>query len=476
MLALWGATWAAVAGQPPSSVALFVAAAFFPYGWLVARGEALEPRVLVVLALAVGLPMLAAPVVLSDDVYRYLWDARVARAGVDPYLYAPADPALRPLRDALWRHVNHPEVPTIYPPAAQLVFAVADTLGHAPWSPRLLMLGAHVGLIPLLARRAPGWPATAWALNPLAVEESALGGHLDVLVGGTLLAAVLALEARRRGPAWLLLVLASGLKLVGLLLAPLLGRERRALIVPALLVVALPIVPLLGAGAGSTTTGGLGQYARRWRGNDGLYGVVEATVAAGLAQAGEVAPGRVRFDSLRPLFESLDGTLLDPRASFLAEKKPIADVAEFELNVLSAVLTRGLLAAGSLALAVLLAWRRVAPLTAARVLLWTALLVAPQVHPWYLLWLLPLELADRRVSGLIWSAAVLVAYAPLDAWVARREWLEVGQVFQYILVIAAVLVEAWLARGRPGEAPSGLAQDQPAGLCRCAPRPQRAAG
>src|SRR5262249_4870269 len=29
---------------------------------------------------------------LSDDVYRYLWDGRVARAGISPYAYAPDDP------------------------------------------------------------------------------------------------------------------------------------------------------------------------------------------------------------------------------------------------------------------------------------------------------------------------------------------------------------------------------------------------
>ncbi len=457
LLALWGAAAAAFAGQPPSSVALLVAVAFLPYGWLVAGGEVLETRTLIALALAVGVPMLLAPVVLSDDVYRYLWDARVVRAGLDPYLYAPADPALRPLRDALWRHVNHPEVPTIYPPGAQLVFAAADTLGHAPWSPRLLMLGVHLGLIPLLQRRAPGWPAMAWALNPLAIEESALGGHIDVLVGAALLGALLALEAKRTRSASLLLLVASGLKLVGVLLAPLVGRERRAFMVPVLLVAALPILPLVGAGAGSDTTGGLGQYARRWRGNEGLYGVAEASIAAVLAEVGQVSAGRVRLDAARPLFAALDGTWLDPRASFLPEKKPIADVAEFELHVLSAVLTRALLTAGAFALAFVLGWRRVAPLVAGRMILWTALLVAPQMHPWYLLWLLPLDLADRRVSGLVWSAAILVAYAPLDAWVTRREWHEVGQCFQYALVIAAVLAEAWSRRGQPRAVGAALA-------------------
>jgi len=37
--------------------------------------------------------------VLSDDVFRYVWDGRVQHAGINPYLYAPDDPNLAPLRD-----------------------------------------------------------------------------------------------------------------------------------------------------------------------------------------------------------------------------------------------------------------------------------------------------------------------------------------------------------------------------------------
>ncbi|TPW14160.1 MAG: hypothetical protein FD129_1129, partial [bacterium] len=48
--------------------------------------------------LAVGLlmriPLLLAPPQLSDDIYRYLWDGRVAVIGVNPYRHAPTDTAL----------------------------------------------------------------------------------------------------------------------------------------------------------------------------------------------------------------------------------------------------------------------------------------------------------------------------------------------------------------------------------------------
>jgi hypothetical protein len=96
------------------------------------------------------------------------------------------------------------------------------------------------------------------------------------------------------------------------------------------------------------------------------------------------------------------------------------------------------------ALAVWLAGRRTDPLLAARWVLLVALLLAPQVHPWYLLWLLPLEAASGRFSGIVWSAAILVAYAPLEGWLAGREWHESmgARVLEYGLVALALLIES----------------------------------
>ena len=67
---------------------------------LVARGAGRRSLV-VILATAVLLRLiaLAAPVYLSDDIYRYIWDGRVQAAGINPYRYIPTDTHLAPLRD-----------------------------------------------------------------------------------------------------------------------------------------------------------------------------------------------------------------------------------------------------------------------------------------------------------------------------------------------------------------------------------------
>src|SRR6185369_16431099 len=85
----------------------------------------------------------------SDDVFRYVFEGRVVwSAGpLFPLLHAPAEaPALgvpAALLDASWQRINHPELPTIYPPFAGLVFAAAGGLGE-------LAGGGHLRILKLL--------------------------------------------------------------------------------------------------------------------------------------------------------------------------------------------------------------------------------------------------------------------------------------------------------------------------------------
>jgi hypothetical protein len=425
-----------------------VALAFLPYGLFLLGGGATPASLRAVLGLALlaGLPLVFAPPILSDDVYRYLWDGHVTLSGVDPYRYAPDDPALAWLRDAAWSRVNHPRIPTIYPPVAQLLFALAAALGHAKAVIAALALAAHLGVTVLVARLAPAHKlraASLYALNPLALTESALTAHVDVFVGLFLVASVLSLGRRRHLWAGLWAGLASGVKLVGIAFLPLFGRRRARGMLLAGLLGAAALLPLLGAGRGSGVTGGLGQYARHWQGNGGPYAVLEAGLTQALNAAGRAqdAPeGHVHLTVLRPLLTAVSGSVLDPRAALVAEKKQTPDVTDFLASTLAGLLLRSLVVSFVFVLGAVLTHRGVPPLRAARVVLLVGLLLAPQVHPWYLLWLLPLEVASGGVTGLVWSATVLVAYAPLDAWQASRHWVEQPLliVVEYLLVFFAL--------------------------------------
>ena len=69
------------------------------------------------------LTLLPHAVIGSDDIYRYLWDGKVAAAGINPFAFTPTDPHLSHLATVdLPSKVNHPELRSVYPALAQLLF------------------------------------------------------------------------------------------------------------------------------------------------------------------------------------------------------------------------------------------------------------------------------------------------------------------------------------------------------------------
>jgi hypothetical protein len=469
---------AAATGAAPSWVALIGAAAMVPWAGAWVLGDALGPRGALGwglgLAATAGLALAIAPPVLSDDVFRYLWDARVLRAGIDPYRHPPDAPALAPLRDALWSRVNHPEIPTIYPPLAQLTFAVADLVAHAPWSFKALALLAHLGAIPLVAHLARSREARicsdtpphrrvgtggdahvaratlGFALAPLALIEAASSGHADALAGLLLAAAVLALVRARPWLAAAFAGLASGVKLVGLLVAPLVAARHRGAGVLAFVLTAAPLF-VLAHGGSAETTNGLGHYTRRWRGNEGAFALVERTLGTSIEALGRAqgAPrGRIRLHGLAPLLDRTRGTSLDPRAGLQHTKKQVHDPHEYQAPYIAGLLARGVVVVLVFGLAIALVRLRVSSLMAARLVVLVSLLLAPQLHPWYLLWLLPLELAAGGLAGLVLAAALPLTYAPLDAWLRTRSWNAptAGVVTAHALAWTALAFEALQAR------------------------------
>jgi alpha-1,6-mannosyltransferase len=133
--------------------------------------------------------MLLFDPLLSSDIYRYIWDGRVQAAGINPYRYFPADPALASLRDAaIYPHINRVDTAaTIYPPVAQLFFLIVTRLGENVTTMRLAMLGCEavtVVLIVLFLRRMeqPVTRVVAYLWHPLPIWEVANGGHVDALM------------------------------------------------------------------------------------------------------------------------------------------------------------------------------------------------------------------------------------------------------------------------------------------------------
>lgn len=211
------------------------------------------------------------------------------------------------------------------------------------------------------AGRNPWW-VLAYAWNPLVSLESAGNGHLDLLGTLCVVTAAFSLSRRRRTIAALALALGIAVKFLPAVLLPLFWRRigiRDAALALALL--AVLYLPFLKSGA--LPVGSLGVHLARWHINGPLY---------------------------RALHHIFPGTAL--------VTLPVA------CGFAVAVWARRRWAIDSPA-----AWAW--PVA-------TALLFAPAVFPWYLLWLTPFLFSLWTLPLAVWSVSALVIYSSLPIWAA----------------------------------------------------------
>jgi len=201
---------------------------------LVLRRPTAGGSVLIVLGVAVAMRLIVLfpQPFLSSDMYRYMWDGRAQVAGINPYRYIPADPALQSLRDAaIYPHINRAEIaPTIYPPFAQLVFhAVArvwpDVVAFKLTIVLFEALACWAMLRVLDLARLPRARVLIYAWNPLAVWTFAGNGHVDAVAIGMLAVALLLRALRRDGWAGAALGAAILVKFLPAAVAPALWRR-----------------------------------------------------------------------------------------------------------------------------------------------------------------------------------------------------------------------------------------------------------
>jgi hypothetical protein len=230
--------------------------------WLLLRSEredapASRSNLIPILATAALMRAMLVPMPpVSTDIYRYVWDGRVQGAGINPYRYRPADPALVGLRDeAIYQGINRVDYArTIYPPMAQAIFFVATRLSENVTAIKLAMLAFEAGaiavILALLRRRGlPQSRILLYAWHPLPLFEFAGSGHVDAAAIGFMLLAALA--ADRQHPALAGALLAGGalVKYFPAVIAPALWRrwDWRFPLAFVLVVVAL-YLPYLGVG------------------------------------------------------------------------------------------------------------------------------------------------------------------------------------------------------------------------------------
>lgn len=432
--------------------------------------------------LAPRVVLFASDPFLSDDVYRYVWDGRVQHAGFAPYgvppipteslwkLYgrieaegrAPTEAELAQIEmwtaqeealvtveaDSLEEQrvrssVNHPEIPTIYPPLLELTFRMATepVLRDAPllaragplagW--RFVALAFELVLVIALAQflvargRDPRWVALYW-WHPLAIVENSWSAHAEVVAVALFLIGLAAFARGRSIRGSIGIGLAGAAKLLPFGLVPLLWRRfgwRVPLIVGG--VAALTVVPYLDVeGWGPAwlapardALAGFDRYATSWYFNDVLF---------------------------RPLGFALG---LDP------EDRTLASTRAWRLGLQVAWVAVCLFAA--------LRWgrarerggqadRATAIARGAFAIIVGFVLLTPTLHPWYLVWLLPLAILVRSAAAYTFTLTVLVSYGTKLREVETGNWSEEGatRIWQFAPVLVVLVVELIVRRRRAG--------------------------
>ncbi|TBW33423.1 hypothetical protein EYW49_20370 [Siculibacillus lacustris] len=225
---------------------------------LVIRGapEGAALAIVVAVAVVVRVLAMAEPPLLSSDVYRYVWDGRVQGAGINPFRYIPADPALASLRDtAIFPNMNRADYArTAYPPVAQMFFFLATRFADTLDAMRLALVACEIGIVAallVLLRRLerPRSLIVAYAWHPLAIWEIANAGHADALMAMLAVAGVLLLVLRRRVLGALVVACGVLVKPYAIVLLPIFWRpwELRAPLL-VLSLVAILYLPYIGVG------------------------------------------------------------------------------------------------------------------------------------------------------------------------------------------------------------------------------------
>ena len=190
--------------------------------------------VIIVFAIALRAALVPQRPFLSTDAYRYAWDGHVQARGINPYRFAPDDPQLAPLRDPdrypeasrIYPNVNWHDLPTPYPPVAQLLYLLISRLQplRVTVFKAAAMLFDTVTILALMwaLRRARMDPARAilFAWHPLPIWEGAHSGHIEAAFMMMLALALLAWTRRRHWLTGVLLALATAVKYYPALVLP----------------------------------------------------------------------------------------------------------------------------------------------------------------------------------------------------------------------------------------------------------------
>ena len=266
------------------------AGAFAAYVWIAHNGASIGWKHIALLALLSRVLIIAAFPNLSDDVFRFIWDGRLAHVGINPMTVLPSQVVgIDPLfPETLFGQLNSPGYYTVYPPLAQWIFYISTIIQtETLWSEVIFMkvivllfdVGSMIGMVKLMRLMDLNPSLMAWyVLNPLVIIEISGNLHFEGIMICFIVWMIYFLQNSKFTLSGLALGFSVITKLLPLMFIPLIWfSQKKSKVLPmfflsamlVLLAFAPYIVGPISGGAGFSES--LDLYMRKFEFNASLY-------------------------------------------------------------------------------------------------------------------------------------------------------------------------------------------------------------
>ncbi|HMZ04426.1 MAG TPA: hypothetical protein PLA15_07735 [bacterium] len=399
-----------------------------------------SPEWIIGTAIVFRLTLLFSDPVLSDDIYRYIWDGRVSNHAVNPYAYAPESGNLYGIRDSvIYPQINHKELQTIYPPAAQVLFRITSWISESVLAMKLMVLLFDIGIIFLIMAllrhfELPlGWIAV-YAWNPLVIIEFSGNGHMDAIgIFFMLLAFWFSLREKTILSA-LPLALSFCTKYLTLPLLPFMedirSRWKNVLAITAIFAGTVLLLYTGYSDVDAIKFGSLKIFSETWEFNASLYTVVENFF-------------KTRLDSA---LTTVWGISTDNPARLAARLTIGISLTLFIMILYGINFTKSYAVQTK---------RRI---YYAFLIIAAILIVSPTVHPWYVIWIIPFLCFYPNPAWVLFTGLVFMSYDTLVGSLFGAHWYERPEIklWQYIPFYAVMIIHfTWYLirkfQSHPGE-------------------------
>jgi len=267
--------------------------------------------IIVFFSISFRVALLPSVLIHENDIYRYIWDGKTFSSGVNPFKYAPVEIeeenySLYTVEDAqevqrlvynkndnpsFFRKIGHKQVPTIYPPFMQVLFAFTVLISkNSILLMKFLFVFFDLGVLGLIILMLKHFKkdvsyCLVYGWSPLVIREISNAGHYDSVTIFFLMLSLYMLVISKKHLSAVMLSVSALCKYFPAVLFPIFIRRKKQVVLFSLMFM-VPFIPFFfwGKVGVNGVFEGLLTYSREWSYNGLVYSVIYALLDRFLPQ------------------------------------------------------------------------------------------------------------------------------------------------------------------------------------------------